>query len=120
MNNKYNISAYKMVVFQEAARLLREKYFPEEGESPELLCDAVFRAPREVPSDIIQQVIVALHRAEKAEELMMGRFKLEEMRDEEFKNFTEAAQATTKEVSANNAPARRPTGYAKKATGRAR
>jgi hypothetical protein len=104
-NNKYNLSAYKMTVFQEAARLLREKYFPDDGQAPPLICDVIFRAPREVPTEVIQQVIIALHRAEKSEEEMMSRFRLEEMRDEEIKNLAEVQEAA-KEVSPKVAPGR--------------
>jgi hypothetical protein len=92
MNDRYNRSAYKRTVWKEAARLLREMYFPETGPRPELFCDEVFRAPRVVPQEIIQEIIVILHKAERSEEESMTKFRMEEMRDDEVRSLTESAE----------------------------
>jgi hypothetical protein len=90
MNDRYNRAAYKKTVWREAARLLREALFPEVGPRQPLLCDEVFRAPREVPSEIVQEVLVALHKAERNEDESMTRYRLEEMRDDKVEQLTES------------------------------
>jgi hypothetical protein len=87
--DKYNKAAYRLTVWKEAARLLREAYFPEEGSPPDLMCDQVFRAPREVPTEVIQEVLVALNKAERSEETAMMKFRLEEMTDDQVRTLAE-------------------------------
>lgn len=79
---KYNKAAYRKEVWKEAARLLRESCFPEQGDGLVIPCDFAFRAPKEVPPEIIQEILVALHAAEIQEDRAMQRYQLEEMEDE--------------------------------------
>ena len=90
---KYNKSAYRLAVWNELARLLREKYFPVDGTGADLFCDMVFRAPREVPQEIYSEVLVALAKAVRAEEDAMLRFKLEEIDDDEVRTLAKAEEA---------------------------
>jgi hypothetical protein len=106
--DKYNKAAYRAVVWKEAARLLRERYFPEGAPAPELICNDVFRAPREVPSEIIQEVLLILHKAGRSEEDAMLRFRLEEMSDDQIKSLTdEEATAAESDLKHRIAAAQR-------------
>lgn len=116
--DKYNKAAYKLTVYKEAARLLREMYFPEGRESPDLFCDQVFRASREVPSEIFQEVIVELHKAERSEEMAMMKFRLEEKTDDEVRTLSEEPPVGKEEDGPSEVP-RRPA-PAKPAKGRGR
>lgn len=87
--DRYNKAAYRRAIWKEAARLLRERCFPEDGIATDLFCDDTFRAPREVPSEIIQEVLLALSKAELDEQGVMQRFKLGE---------AEEVRCLTKEV----------------------
>jgi len=85
---KYNSCAYRAVTFKEAARLLRERYFPESNTPPELPCDAAFRASHSVPSEIIQEVLISLQRAAKQNEEEMMHYKLAEIQNDEIQSLT--------------------------------
>jgi hypothetical protein len=92
---RYNKAAYRRAVWREAARLLRERCFPEGGMASDLSCNDVFRVPREVPSEIVQEVLLALDKAELDEEATMQRFKLAEVREEEVRKITKGATGGT-------------------------
>lgn len=107
--DKYNNAAYRKVAWKEAARLLRETYFPESGSAPPLVSDEVFRAPREVPSFILQEVLVALNKAERAEETAMTRFMLEEISDDKVATLSEEkAEPPTPAAPKPISPAKKP------------
>jgi hypothetical protein len=86
--DSYNHAAYRHTVWKEAARLLRERYFPEDGSPHVLISEHVFRVSKEVPGEVIQEVLLALHKAERTDENLMSHFNLAEKKDGNVKDLT--------------------------------
>ena len=92
---KYNYAAYRAAVWREAAALLRGRFFPENGSTPTPIeSTTVFRVAKEVPQEVIQDVVLALDRAAMDDERTTQQFGLAEKTDDEIKHLTEIAKVT--------------------------
>ena len=102
--NKYNKAVYKAAVWHEISRIARDRFFPAEGTAEGLSTNRVFLALHEVPEDIIQECLMALTKAESAEEATMAKFKLEEINDREIGNLAEAPGQEARPAVADGKP----------------
>jgi hypothetical protein len=66
--DKFNSLAYRITVWDEVYNLLRDKYFPDTGDVPVLICPNAFRSAKEVPPVVIQEVLSAINNVKKQDE----------------------------------------------------
>jgi hypothetical protein len=77
MNAEYTRHAYRRAVWAELGRLLLDRYLSTDNPpSAQILCEEVFRSPREVPEDVILEIADRLRAYASEEEHELLRFEL--------------------------------------------
>jgi hypothetical protein len=77
MNAEYTRHAYRKAVWAELGRLVVERYLGQDGPAKlQILCEDVFRTPREVPEDVLLEIADRLRAFELEEERQLLRFEL--------------------------------------------
>jgi hypothetical protein len=76
-NAEYSRHAYRKAVWAELGRLIVDRYLShDEAAKTQILCEDVFRTPREVPEDVLMEIADRLRAFELEEERQMLRFEL--------------------------------------------
>jgi hypothetical protein len=77
MNAEYSRHAYRKAVWAELGRVIVDRYLAhDEAAKTQIVCEDVFRTPREVPEDVLLEIADRLRAFELEEERQMLRFEL--------------------------------------------